>query len=75
MSYMFYGCKKFTSDLSNWDTSKVDSMAYMFYGCSEFESDLSRWDTSNVEHIFDMFTECPNMTFQLRPNLYNNSPV
>ena len=75
MFQMFRNCRNFNCDLSKWHTSKVISMAYMFYGCSEFESDLSCWDTSKVEHIFDMFTKCPKMTFQLRPNLYNNSPV
>ena len=35
---MFYGCKKFNSDLSKWNVSKVKDMEYMFLGCDSLKN-------------------------------------
>ena len=63
-SYLFYNDKTIvSSDLSNWDTSKVINMAYAFYQCDKLTSlDLSGWDTSNVTSMTYMFYRCPLLT-------------
>jgi surface protein len=43
-------------DLTNADTSNVESMESMFYGAESFNQDISMWDTSNVESMKRMFT-------------------
>ena len=64
---MFYGCRNFNSDLSNWDVSKVQDMSYMFYECKNFNSDLSKWDVSTVKKKFGkigmnyMFDRCTSL--------------
>lgn len=52
---MFYGCIKFSSDLSLWDMGQVVDTSYMFYNCHVFESDLSAWNTQNVIRMCSMF--------------------
>ena len=32
---MFYFCKNYECDQSNWDVSKVEDMKYMFAGCDK----------------------------------------
>ena len=65
MSFMFSYCWNFRSDLSKWDTSKVDNMRSMFTGCVNFNSDLSEWDISNVENMEGMFEDCTNFDCDL----------
>ena len=55
---MFYDCKKFNSDLSEWNVSNVKYMSYMFEKCCKFNSDLSKWDVSNVQNMYAMFEGC-----------------
>ncbi|MFV0290183.1 MAG: BspA family leucine-rich repeat surface protein [Mangrovibacterium sp.] len=55
MSYIFYGCEKFNSDLSKWDVSRVVNMQVAFKGATEFNQDLSDWDVSNVTTFQGMF--------------------
>ncbi len=55
MQNMFRSASKFSSDLSNWDTSKVTNMAWMFSSATGFNSDLSNWDTSKVKNMAWMF--------------------
>ena len=55
MSYMFYGARSFTSDLSSWDVSSVINMSSMFFSALFFNSDLNGWDVSNVTDISNMF--------------------
>ena len=38
MSYMFYGCISFESDLSNWNVSNVKNMTGMFYECNSLKN-------------------------------------
>ena len=68
MSYMFYNCTNFNSDLSHWNVSNVENMSYMFMGCSKLKCDLSGWDVSKVgplhTHIFRLATK---MKPHLRP--------
>lgn len=47
----FESCKKFNSDISNWDTSRVTGMSNTFYGCDNFNQDISSWDVSNVNNM------------------------
>jgi surface protein len=56
---MFQGAKEFNSDLSKWDTSKVDNMSIMF-SHTNFNSDISNWDTSNVTNMSGMFAQVRN---------------
>jgi uncharacterized repeat protein (TIGR02543 family) len=58
MSYMFYGCTLFNSDISSWDVSNVTDMYQMFYGCTLFNGDISTWDVSNVTDMSYMFYQC-----------------
>ena len=55
MSYMFYGSRATTLDLSNFDTSNVTDMSWMFYQSSATTIDLSSFNTSNVTDMTGMF--------------------
>ena len=61
---MFSGMSSLTSlDLSNFDTSKVTSMARMFSGMSSLTSlSLSNFDTSNVVDMEGMFSGMSSLT-------------
>ena len=63
MSYMFYGCNKFTSlDLSSFNTSKVTIMWAMFHNCTGLTSlDLSSFNTSQVTSMGYMFRSCSRL--------------
>ena len=65
MFCMFWGCKKFNSDLSKWDVSNVENMRYMFKECEKFSSDLSKWNVSKVENMEDMFYGCKKFNSDL----------
>ncbi|MFA7266876.1 MAG: leucine-rich repeat protein, partial [Candidatus Nanopelagicales bacterium] len=58
MSYMFYGATGFNSDVSSWDTRKVESMSSMF-GFSGFNQPLETtsggWDTRAATNLSEMF--------------------
>lgn len=56
-----YPCK--TLNLSNFNTSKVTSMAYMFSSCLSLTNlDLSNFDTSKVTDMRSMFDNCSKLT-------------
>lgn len=55
MREVFYHLWEFNSDLSQWDTSSVETMRYMFYEMPKFNSDISGWDTSRVTSFEEMF--------------------
>ena len=65
MREMFWGCKKFNSDLSKWNVSNVKNMEGMFVGCQSFNSDLSKWDVSKVETMESMFDNCKTFNSDL----------
>ena len=48
MSQMFYSCKLFDSDISNWDTSNVSNMNSQFMNCTAFNQDLSSWCVEKI---------------------------
>ena len=54
----FDECRKFNSDLSNWDVSNVDDFSSCFADCTIFDQDLSSWDTSSAESMQSMFLNC-----------------
>ena len=56
---MFYKCKLFNQDISNWDVSNVKYMDGMFYKCEAFNQDISNWDVSNVSNMKQIFGYCP----------------
>ena len=50
-------------DVSDWDTSKLTTMAYMFGDCNLLKTlNASNWDTSNVTNMFFMFYDCYSLT-------------
>ncbi len=58
MTGMFFGCRAFNQDLSNWNVSNVTDMREMFYVCTAFNGDISGWDVSNVTDMQSMFYVC-----------------
>ncbi len=42
-------------DLTNVDTSNVETMWGMFYSAESFDQDIGGWDTSNVETMEGVF--------------------
>ncbi|WP_163411588.1 BspA family leucine-rich repeat surface protein, partial [Flavobacterium ajazii] len=52
---MFQDCKKFNSDLNNWDTTNVRETADMFYGASLFNNSIASWNINNVTNMQYMF--------------------
>ena len=63
MDSMFNDCKLLIYlDISNFDTTKVNTMRMMFCGCSSLISlDLSHFITSNVEEMEYMFEDCSSL--------------
>ena len=63
MTNTFHFCSSLTEleGVSNWNTSKVESMSSMFALCPLTSLDLSNWDTSNVEHLQCMFSTCSSL--------------
>ena len=61
---MFYNCFNLISiDLSNIDTSNVNSTHNMFKGCSSLKSlNLSNFNTENVIDMDGMFDGCSSLT-------------
>ena len=61
---LFYRKSNLTSiKMSNFDTSKVNSMESMFYGCSKLRSlDLTPLDTSSCTDMSGMFYGCSKLT-------------
>lgn len=57
-SYMFHGCRGFSSDISGWNVSNITNMEYMLFQCSSLNSDLNSWDVSKVKNMRYMFSEC-----------------
>lgn len=57
-SYMFYGCRGLSSDVSGWDVSNVTNMEYMFFQCSSLNSNLESWNVSKVTNMKYTFSEC-----------------
>ena len=50
-------------DLSNFDTSNVNTMDYMFASCNSLTTlDISNFDTSKVTRMEDMFSQCKSLT-------------
>ena len=58
MSYMFYKCKKFNKDISNWNVSKGKDMCAMFQGCTSFNQDISKWNVLKVKYFTNIFSFC-----------------
>jgi surface protein len=65
MHGMFNGATSFNSDISQWDTSRVNLMGSMFLNAISFNSVLSRWVTSRVLNMGDMFAGTPSFNSNL----------
>lgn len=63
MYYMFYNCKNLeTLNVSNFETSKVNTMQCAFAHCESLQSlDLSNFNTQNVTILFRMFESMHNI--------------
>ena len=72
-SFMFFDCRKFNGNLSNWDVSKVVDFSYMFYECQVFNSNLDSWNVSNATDMSWMFWNCSAFNSPL--NNWNVSKV
>ena len=73
---MFANCSSLVSlDLSNFNTSKVTSIAAIFYSCKSFTSiGLNALNTSNVTNMYNMFANC-NGLISLDLSNFNTSKV
>ena len=59
---MFFECKNFNCDLSDWDVSNVVQFDHTFYGCKKFTGKgLENWNVSNVEYMGNMFDGCDSL--------------
>ena len=59
---MFIGLKLTSLDLSNFDTSKVNSMNQMFSEMANLNFlDVSSFNTQNVRNMNKMFYKCENL--------------
>ena len=62
MGFMFYKCNSlfYISDISKWNTNKVNNFRYMFSKCSLLSSlpDISQWNTSKVNNVEGIFSHC-----------------
>ena len=61
---MFYSCSDIVEiDLSQFDTSEVNTMESMFYGCSQLTSvNFSSINTASVTNMKNMFRDCSKLT-------------
>lgn len=59
MAGLFFNCRDFNQNLSNWDVSNVTDMRFMFYYCENFNNDISKWNVSKVTDMYFMFSDCP----------------
>mmetsp|Transcript_38669 Transcript_38669/g.89845 ORF Transcript_38669/g.89845 Transcript_38669/m.89845 type:complete len:284 (+) Transcript_38669:510-1361(+) len=55
MRKLFESATKFNQDLSEWDVSKVTSLAQMFNEGTDFNKNISEWDVSRVTEMGKMF--------------------
>jgi surface protein len=55
MHGMFYNAENFNSNISNWDTRKVEWMQEMFYGAKSFNQEIGKWNVSSVKGMNNMF--------------------
>jgi surface protein len=53
----FYYASNFNTNISNWDTSKVNTMQEMFQGfAGKFNQPIGNWNTSSVNNMRSMFS-------------------
>ena len=55
MQYMFFMCKRFNGDISEWNIQGVTNMSGMFSGCENFNGNLLNWNVQNVSNMNFMF--------------------
>ena len=73
---MFNGLKEISKiDLSNFDSSKINSTSYMFYQCNILEYiNFGNFDTSSVVDMSNMFSGC-NILTSYNLSSFNTSKV
>ena len=48
---MFYNCKVFNQNITNWNTRNVKNMSYMFKNAHEFNQEIQSWCVDNVDYF------------------------
>ena len=71
MHGMFAHAKRFDSDISKWDVSRVTDMHGMFANTNNFNNDISKWTVSSVTKFQGMFNTAEAFNRDL--NLWNVS--
>ena len=71
MSGVFLG-SSINESLSNWDTSRVTTMACMFKNSENFNQDISSWDVSSVIDFSDMFYGVITLSNTNRAKIHNS---
>ena len=75
---MFLACVQLTSlDLSNFDTSKVTSMAHLFHNCINLEYiNINKFTDEALNDTTDMFNNLPNnIIVCITPNSNNQKII
>ena len=74
---MFYKCESLKNiNLSNFNTTNVESMKEMFYGCKSLKNlNLSNFNFLNVNDMSNMFSGCESLINIEMPKLKNKNKI
>ncbi len=57
LTSMFEDATSFNSDITNWDTSNIMSMAKMFKNATSFNQDINQWNSSTLYYASEMLRD------------------
>ena len=66
---MFVSAPSANPDVSNWDTSNMQTMSFMFSGATSADPDMSLWDFSSLTNISGFFQGANNLSSSNYDNL------